>query len=464
MVPSQDTSSLWFTDKLWTLLPATLIFSLLALFTPATPRLVNVTIDDQLGDSVAGFIPLYSPDDGTWHAGNPFEDCTTCKIVPSTFDLSQVNSKTWHDATYLPFRAAPQVIANFTGSAVYVYNILLNNLTDNTVVKLTNLSFTIDDQEPEFFTHSPDPNSDTILYNQLVYSNTALENGPHSLSMAGTGDSATIVLFDYLVYTTEADDVASTPVSSASPTSSSSPTIASSSTSSSSGKRVGVIVGAVIGGVALIVAISGIGVFFLRRRRARAFPARRYPGLLNGELEGSKDVEGSSHGTSTDSVSGYGDGECSWYICLLRVTFVHPPILARPSSSRFTKRTMSGVVAVSTPPAGGDGVNPATPAPQSTEVEPARRGRLVATGGAARASKRREELTQRLETLQRQMSTLSSPTGANRRSGAQAESENRVARRVLEEEVARLRGALASVSAQLAEERRNPEPLPAYGE
>ena len=86
------------------------------------------------------------------------------------------------------------------------------------------------------------------------------------------------------------------------------------------------------------------------------------------------------------------------------------------------------------------------------------------TGGAARTSKRREELTQRLETLQRQMSTLSSPAAANRRSGAHADSENRAALRVLEEEVARLRGALASVSAQLEEERRNPEPLPAYGE
>ncbi|EJF62036.1 hypothetical protein DICSQDRAFT_37999, partial [Dichomitus squalens LYAD-421 SS1] len=159
-----------------------------------------VTIDDQFGDNTTGFIPVYLPNDGTWHVGSPSEDCDSCKIKPSTLDISQIHDHTWHDATHTPGLTPAQIIVNFTGTAVYVYNIVPNSLPNSTTT-FVNISFTLDGSDAGSFVRHPDPKTEVIQYNQLVYSKNGLENVPHTLVMTSGGDPKCLVLFDYLLYT-----------------------------------------------------------------------------------------------------------------------------------------------------------------------------------------------------------------------------------------------------------------------
>ena len=57
--------------------------------------LVNITVDDQLGDPSTGLAPEYSPKVGSWHLGSPSEDCPSCSILPSMLDLTQIHDETW---------------------------------------------------------------------------------------------------------------------------------------------------------------------------------------------------------------------------------------------------------------------------------------------------------------------------------------------------------------------------------
>ena len=66
--------------------------------------------------------------------------------------------------------------------------------------------------------------------------------------------------------------------------------------------------------------------------------------------------------------------------------------------------------------------------------------------------------------LQRQMASLSSSGGGSVGTETSAGSGTQTALRALEEEVSRLRSALASVSVRLEERGRKTEPLPAYEE
>ena len=88
---------------------------------------VNITVDDTFGNSTYSIFPTYLPDDGTWHAGTPTEQCDTCKIKPSELDADQMLDQTWHHGTCnndVPI----QMEVTFTGTAVYVYNVVLNTL------------------------------------------------------------------------------------------------------------------------------------------------------------------------------------------------------------------------------------------------------------------------------------------------------------------------------------------------
>ena len=111
---------------------------------------MNVTVDDQLGDRTTGLLPEYLPNDGTWHVGSQTEDCPTCKIKPSTLDLSQIHEQTWHDATHSPPLTPATVTVHFNGSAVYVFNILPNTLFNTTT--FVNITFTIDGEDAGIFT------------------------------------------------------------------------------------------------------------------------------------------------------------------------------------------------------------------------------------------------------------------------------------------------------------------------
>jgi hypothetical protein len=50
------------------------------------------------------------------------------------------------------------------------------------------------------YVHIPD-NATDIQYNVPVYVNTSLSDGPHTLSMATSGDVNSLILFDYAMYT-----------------------------------------------------------------------------------------------------------------------------------------------------------------------------------------------------------------------------------------------------------------------
>ena len=111
----------------------------------------------------------------------------------------------------------------------------------------------------------------------------------------------------------------------------------------------------------------------------------------------------------------------------------------------------------------------------SGHITPPRPSPAVTTDGAftsERSSKRRaQELTRRLQTLQRTRSVLSSqPTPPSGRSqpefGSQGGTETATAIRELEAEIAELRGVLTTLNAQLADRSHDgqPEPLPEYME
>ncbi|KAI5116464.1 hypothetical protein M0805_006724 [Coniferiporia weirii] len=182
--------------------------------------LVNRTIDDQLGDSVTGVLPTYGGNN--WKQG---ATCTGCFAQP---DPSRAFQGTWHDATWTPGDPSEDIMTvNFAGSAVYVFIILANSVPFTTT--LTSLSFTLDGELDGSFVHAPTTSTD-YEYNVTAYANDNLANAQHTLIMQTAGNNATLVLFDYVVYSV--DDEA--PVTTSSPTSSPSPPPSPSSSSSSS--------------------------------------------------------------------------------------------------------------------------------------------------------------------------------------------------------------------------------------
>ena len=68
---------------------------LLLLVRSVIAALVNVTIDDQYGDPLTGFLPSYLPTD-EWKQG---ANCSACSVRP---DPAKAKMGTWHDATHLP--------------------------------------------------------------------------------------------------------------------------------------------------------------------------------------------------------------------------------------------------------------------------------------------------------------------------------------------------------------------------
>ncbi|KAI0331375.1 hypothetical protein GY45DRAFT_1322422 [Cubamyces sp. BRFM 1775] len=177
---------------------------------------VNRTIDDQHGDSSSGAAPLFLPD-GAWNIG---QTCTACAFrVNNPINVSEVFDGTWHDAMHIgatdPDPVTVQV--NFTGHAVYVYHVVVNYLTYG-IVTSTNLAFYIDNESVGFYTHVPtgtkSENNPPIFYKVPVYTNDSLVEGDHTLMISASGDMETLMLFDYVVYTTEDDSGSASPPSS----------------------------------------------------------------------------------------------------------------------------------------------------------------------------------------------------------------------------------------------------------
>ncbi|KAL1943265.1 hypothetical protein VTO73DRAFT_4340 [Trametes versicolor] len=253
--------------------------------TTAGGTLVNRTIDDQGGDAVTGALPAYLP--RPWNEG---QTCFGCHLHPGIIEPSQAFNRTWSDTTYSGLGSPAQVVqVGFTGSAVYVYNIVVDSIVADTDT-LVNLTFSLDDEAVGAYYHEPisDPPGSVpqVSYHVLVYSNSSLPHGEHALQMVTSGVRAANVLFDYIVYTTEDDPqppaqpspITQSPetaaVSSDLPRSTSthlapsaSDTAQSSSSQHAHTINTAAIAGAVVGGIGLILLV--LLSFLIRRRCIR---------------------------------------------------------------------------------------------------------------------------------------------------------------------------------------------------
>lgn len=238
---------------------ALIILPSLLFSSPVSSALVNRTIDDEYGDSVTGVKPTYGPDDSYWHQGST---CSACHITPF-IDKTQSFDGTWHDGTYSPGGPDLTISFSFTGTAVYVFNIIPNTL--NFTDTLADVTFTVDGAHGDEYVHTPDSTS-TFLYRQLVYKSTGLANQEHSVIMSSTGTKSSLILFDYVVYTAE-QSITSSGMSTSSTSSASSS--ATSTPSSSHSTPVAAIAGGVVGGIAFLAILAVVGFIFRRRRNPK---------------------------------------------------------------------------------------------------------------------------------------------------------------------------------------------------
>ena len=170
--------------------------------------LSNRTIDDQLGDSVLGIThaPTYSPGFST-HIGN----CPVCSSVP--VDYTKVFEGTWHDGTHTATGPPLTISASFSGVAVYVFNIIANDVRG--VLSVTDLALVVDGQTVDHFSNQASNSTlppHEMLYQVPVLTATNLPNGQHSLQIVADGDTNSLVLFDYIEYTFD-DEVGGDPTS-----------------------------------------------------------------------------------------------------------------------------------------------------------------------------------------------------------------------------------------------------------
>ena len=83
---------------------------------------------------------------------------------------------------------------------MYIYFILANSVPDATT--FTNVNFILDGTQVASFTHTPSTSTD-YEYDQVVYANSAIPYGQHTMVVAPVNDSVNnvLILFDYLIYT-----------------------------------------------------------------------------------------------------------------------------------------------------------------------------------------------------------------------------------------------------------------------
>ena len=179
----------------------------------AIARLVNTTVDDH-DPSIQ-----YAPVENHWLSLD--QDCSTCATAP---DPSQVYNRTWHDATYNfsnPLQSAPQsLVFRFNGwflSSVYVLRLLTSDRQGSAIYaygvlssradQSTHLLFYLDNEPAGNFTYTgpdTDPSGVSYTYDALFYSNTSLRLGEHAFELQngeGDGGATSLILFDYLIYT-----------------------------------------------------------------------------------------------------------------------------------------------------------------------------------------------------------------------------------------------------------------------
>ncbi|KAF8060947.1 hypothetical protein FPV67DRAFT_314819 [Lyophyllum atratum] len=168
--------------------------------------LVNVTIDDTLGDFENGRQIIYIPD-GEWNVG---PSCRACSATPK-LEQNRIHDGTWHDgeANKISHDTNPQqveqpllAVVPFYGSAIYVYCILAN--TETSPNGNSDMTFLIDSQYAGEFVRQPSGDN-TFEYNALVFHNQSLSHGNHTLTIQNghIGGPKSLVILDYVVYSYE---------------------------------------------------------------------------------------------------------------------------------------------------------------------------------------------------------------------------------------------------------------------
>ena len=178
-----------------------LFFVLLTQSTVASIQ--NVTIDD--ADNTLEY-------SGDWHTAchASFQQCP---------DPSQLYDGTLHWVSYDESTSQiPNVTLRFTGTAVYVYNVLMN---DPSPAYGTVINLVLDGDVVESWSQ-PVSGTSGYTYHSLVYSNSDMSNREHVLVMQAARDASQI-MFDYIEYTAATGDSTSLPPAPASSRSMSSP-------------------------------------------------------------------------------------------------------------------------------------------------------------------------------------------------------------------------------------------------
>lgn len=207
----------------------------------------NVTIDDDHeSHDVLQYLPSHS-----WTQGANCDACPTSHYI----DLGKALHNTWHVGNFTVGQSnEPAIVLTFTGTAVYVYNILVNKPYPGQegLTTFTNISFYLDGEYAATYVHFPEDFTNTV-YNVLVYSTTALPNNTHTLRIGVYGPSSSLVLFDYATYTVVEPDE--------------SPKLSTSSPSPAR-KAVAFTVVLVIASLCLAGASAVVGVMLYRRRQS----------------------------------------------------------------------------------------------------------------------------------------------------------------------------------------------------
>lgn len=226
-----------------------LLFLIVLVIRPGAGSLVNHTIDDQYGDSQTGAQPAYTP-------STSFTQGSSCSGCGAKLNSSEAFDETWHDGTidsiHSNTSAELRISMQFTGVALYTFCIMPNTYNYST---FANYTFSIDGDFVGSYQHKPD-GSQNISYQVPVYTNTSLANEAHEFIIhIPRGSTPTLVLFDYVIYTTLEDSANYTTASLASTSPTSSPTA-----------DIATLAGGIGGGLAFLVLIICVIIILYRGR------------------------------------------------------------------------------------------------------------------------------------------------------------------------------------------------------
>ncbi|KAF7983801.1 hypothetical protein HWV62_19035 [Athelia sp. TMB] len=282
-------------------------------------------------------------------------------------------------------------------TAVYAYCVLANYVPYATT--FTNLTISMDSEVVGQYMHIP-TSSTAFQYDVPVYVNTTLSNAQHTLTLETQGTNASLILFDYAIYTYDSDPIpsssSSSPSSSASsstkPAASPSPSVIPPNVTPHHSNIAAIAAGAAVGAIALLIATSAL-LFLCRKRRNR--PARV---VIDADEEKPGPAVLAGTGLEATAYNPYGEHHAEAAEVGSSTAFMASPhISTQPPSSVPSSHTL----------------------PTSTSGEPMPPGGMVVRSPPApgsKAAQRQEEIAiqvrareQELATLQRRQGTIRRP-------------------------------------------------------